>query len=294
MPPSARRWIAIAIAVALGAALAAAGAQGGLAVGGVPLLVLAVTAAYAIQWIVFIPSFAASTERFFDLTGSLTYLAVTLGLALLAQPGPRGWLLCAMVMIWAIRLGSFLFARVSREGGDGRFDELKTSLPAFLSVWTIQGLWVTATALAAWIAISNGSDAPIGWLSWLGVAIWLAGFALEVIADLQKSRFRADPANRGEFIRTGLWSRSRHPNYLGEILLWVGVAVVAAPSFGGAGGASAWQWVGLISPLFVAFLLTRVSGIPLLERRAAAKWGEREDYRDYLRTTPALLLRLRS
>jgi steroid 5-alpha reductase family enzyme len=91
------------------------------------------------------------------------------------------------------------------------------------------------------------------------VLLWVLGWALEVIADAQKSRFNADVANRGRFINTGLWSRSRHPNYFGEILLWVGVAVVAFPVLHG------WQYVTLLSPFFVAFLLTRVSGIPLLE-----------------------------
>lgn len=286
MSVTGRRWIAIIVAVLIGSALAAAGSWSGGAIGGVPLVVLAVAATFLIQWAVFVPSWLARTERFFDLTGSATFVVITFGLACIVSTDARGWLLCAMVGAWALRLGTFLFVRVLRDGGDGRFDELKASLPAFLSVWTMQGLWVTATALGAWIAIADRQGRPLGWLSWLGLAVWVTGFALEALADAQKRRFRANPANRGEFIREGLWSRSRHPNYFGEILLWIGVMIVAAPTFDG------WQWVGVLSPAFVALLLLRVSGIPILERRARERWGDREDYREYVRSTPVLVPRL--
>ena len=116
--------------------------------------------------------------------------------------------------------------------------------------------------------------------------IWLTGFTIEVMADRQKSRFRADPANRGRFISTGLWSRSRHPNYFGEITLWVGILLIAAPTLRG------WQWVAVLSPLFVTVLLTRVSGIPLLEKKADTKWGDDPAYQEYKASTPVLIPRL--
>jgi steroid 5-alpha reductase family enzyme len=120
----------------------------------------------------------------------------------------------------------------------------------------------------------------------LGVIVWLIGFAIEVVADTQKRRFRADPANAGRFISTGLWSRSRHPNYFGEILLWSGVALMAVPTLSG------WRWVVLISPVFVWLLLTRVSGVPLLEARAAARFGDDLAYGAYVKHTPVLVPRL--
>lgn len=278
----------VPLLVLLAAALAAAGSQGGATVGGVPVFAIAVTVAFAIQWLVFVPSYLARTERFFDLTGSVTYIAVTLGVLLLA----RGWdarrvLLAVLVLVWAVRLGTFLFGRVSRSGADDRFDEIKGSFPRFLAVWTIQGLWVSVTAAAAWIAISASRQVSIDVFALVGLLLWAAGFAVEVTADRQKSRFRADDAHRGRFISTGLWSRSRHPNYFGEILLWIGVAVIALPVLQG------WQWVGLVSPVFVAVLITRVSGVPLLEAKADAKWGGQPDYEEYKRTTPVLVPRLR-
>ncbi|MEX8057019.1 DUF1295 domain-containing protein [Microbacterium sp. 16-032] len=278
--------VAVVVALVVGAGLAVAGSFRGAQVGGIPVFAIAVTAAFVIQFLVFIPSAVRRTERFFDLTGSLTFIAVSIALALLAPAqDTRGWILAAMVVVWAARLGSFLFARVHRAGTDGRFDEIKTNPLRFFQVWCIQGLWVALTASAAWIAMSaDAADrAPLDGFAVAGIVVWLAGMVFEVVADLQKQAFRANPANKGEFIRTGLWSRSRHPNYFGEILVWVGVFVVAVPVLQG------WQWVAVLSPLFVVLLLTRVSGIPLLEKRADERWGDRADYRAYRDRTPVLI-----
>lgn len=279
--------LAVPMVVLLGAGLAAAGSQGGATMAGLPVFAVAVVTAFVIQWVVFVPSYVARTERFFDLTGSVTYIAVTVGVLLAGSWDARRVLLAVLVLVWAVRLGVFLFGRVSRSGADDRFDEIKGSFPRFLAVWTIQGLWVSVTAAAAWIAISASRQVGIDAFAVVGFVLWAAGFAVEVVADQQKSRFRADPANRGRFISTGLWSRSRHPNYFGEILLWIGVAVIALPVLEG------WQWVGLVSPVFVAVLIIRVSGIPLLEAKAEAKWGGQPDYEAYKQTTPVLVPRLR-
>lgn len=281
--------IAIVVALVIGALVALAGSQGGAVLGGIPLFALAVAAAFAIQILAFIPAMILRTERFFDLTGSLTFLAISVALVLLTPlPDARSWILAAMVVLWAARLGSFLAMRVHRAGSDGRFDEIKGSPVRFLQVWVIQGAWVSITAAAAWIAISTdaGARAPIGWLTVVGIVVWALGMVIEIVADAQKSAFRADPRNKDEFIRTGLWSRSRHPNYFGEIVIWIGVFITAAPVLAG------WQWVAILSPLFVILLLTRVSGIPLLEARAEKKWGDRADYAEYRESTPALIPRL--
>lgn len=281
--------IAIIVALVIGALVALAGSQGGATVGGIPLFAIAVAAAFAIQILAFIPAMLLRTERFFDLTGSLTFLAISAALVLMTpMPDARSWILAAMVILWAARLGSFLAMRVHKAGSDGRFDEIKGSPVRFLQVWVIQGAWVSITAAAAWIAISTdaASRAPIGWLTVVGIIVWVAGMTIEIVADAQKSAFRADPRHKDEFIRTGLWSRSRHPNYFGEIVIWVGVFLTAAPVLGG------WQWVAILSPLFVILLLTRVSGIPLLEARAEKKWGDRADYVEYRENTPSLIPRL--
>jgi len=279
--------ITFIVLVIIGILVALAGSQGGASAFGLPLFALAVGLAFLIQWLVFIPSFVKQTEKFFDLTGSLTYISVsTLAILFSPEPDSRSVLLYALVFIWAVRLGTFLFRRIQKAGKDDRFDELKPNFLRFLNVWTIQGLWVTFTMAAALVAITSATRKGLDLFAAIGFLVWLIGFTIEVAADAQKGAFSANPENKGRFISTGLWARSRHPNYFGEITLWVGVAIIALPVLQG------WQWVALISPVFVTLLLTRVSGVPLLEAKADKKWGGQEDYEKYKKNTPVLIPRL--
>ncbi len=282
--------VAIAAAVLIGGAMAWAGSQGGAALRGVPVFALCVGIAYLVQWLVFVPSYLMRTEHFFDITGSLTYISVMLFAVFASgKATPRSLVLTALVLVWAVRLGSFLFRRVRRAGKDERFDHIKNSLPEFLMTWTLQGLWVSLTLAAALGAVtSDEASGALDGFALAGLAVWLVGFAFEATADAQKNRFRRDPANKGTFIRSGLWALSRHPNYFGEIVLWVGIAVIAFPALGG------WQYATLISPLFVYLLLTRVSGIPLLEKKAEERWSGQAEYEEYKRTTPVLVPKLRA
>lgn len=277
--------LAITLVVLLmGAGIALAGSRGGASVGGIPVFALLVGFAFAIQIVAFVPAFILQSERFYDLTGSLTYISLTIVAAVLAGPlDARSALLTGLVIVWALRLGTFLFRRVMRSGKDSRFDTIKPSFVRFLNVWVIQGLWVTLTAAAVWTAITSSNRAPIDALALAGIAVWLLGFGIEAAADLQKSRFRAEPANKGRFIHTGLWSWSRHPNYFGEITLWIGMALIALSALKG------WQLVTLISPVFVFLLITRVSGVPLLEKHADATWGGQDDYESYKARTSVLV-----
>ncbi len=277
---------AVILSILVGLGVAWAGSQGGGTVLGIPIFALAVGMAFVIQWLVFIPSYLLRNESFYDLTGSITYISVTV-VALLLSPkvDGRSILLLALVVIWAARLGTFLFRRIRKAGKDARFDELKTSFPRFLLTWTLQGLWVSLTLAAALAAITTTTRKELDLFALIGFLVWALGFAFEVVADAQKSRFRADPANKGKFIQIGVWAWSRHPNYFGEIVLWTGVAIIALPILRG------WQWIALISPVFVTLLLTRVSGVPILERRADEKWGGQEDYEAYKKRTPVLIPR---
>jgi steroid 5-alpha reductase family enzyme len=266
--------------------IAVAGSQGGQLVAGLPVFALCVALAFVVQWVVFVPSFLRQTERYFDLTGSLTYIGVALAaVGLSPERDERSLLLLALVVIWAARLGTFLFRRIREAGKDDRFDALKPSFLRFLAVWTVQGLWVSFTLAAALAAVTTSAREPLGAFGLLGAVIWLMGFCIEAVADWQKGRFRADPANRDRFIDSGLWAWSRHPNYFGEIVLWLGVAVIATPVLSG------WQWLTLLSPVFVALLLTRISGVPVLERKADARWGGQPAYESYTARTPVLIPR---
>jgi steroid 5-alpha reductase family enzyme len=278
--------IALTLADLIAVGIAWAGSQGSASVRGVPIFALAVGLAFVIQWLAFIPAYLLQTEKFFDLTGSLTYISVTTMAVLLSPVADgRSILLLVMVVIWATRLGTFLFGRVLQQGKDARFDDIKPSVFRFLNTWNLQGLWVTLTLSAALAAITTTTRRRLGWFAAIGAIVWALGFAVEVLSDAQKSRFRADPENKGRFIRSGLWAWSRHPNYFGEIVLWIGVAMVTLPVLRG------WQWATLISPLFVTLLLTRSSGIPMLEKRGDEKWGGQADYEAYKERTPVLVPR---
>lgn len=284
--------LVILISSALAAGVSFAGGDGGASVGGVSVFVICAAVAFAINWIAFIPANISKTERYYDLTGSVTYLTVIALAVVLSsisndsgEMSLRALLVAGMVVIWALRLGTFLFSRISRDGKDDRFDEIKTNPIRFFLTWTLQGLWVVLTAACALAIITGGNQTSMGALGWLGAFIWLFGFVVEVVADRQKSAFKKDPANSGRFISSGLWSWSRHPNYFGEMLLWFGVAVMAIPVLHG------WQWVCLISPVFVYALIAHVSGVNQLEAKADRKWGEDPDYLIYKRNTSELVLR---
>jgi steroid 5-alpha reductase family enzyme len=281
-----RALVALPIVLVIAIVLAFAGSQKSAEVSGIPLFALCIGLAFLIQWVAFIPAFINQTETFYDLTGSFTYVTlVAVAVLLTPETDARSVLLLALVAVWAVRLGSFLFRRIRRAGSDERFDNIKPSFTRFLLAWTLQGLWVSFTLAAALAAITSKTKQELGILAVIGLLVWLLGFGIEVLADWQKSRFRADPENTGKFINTGLWSWSRHPNYFGEIVLWIGVAIIALPVLAG------WQLLTLISPVFVTILLTRISGVPLLEARADEKWGGQADYEDYKTRTPVLIPR---
>ncbi len=280
-----RRSLIIVPTIALLVALA--GSYNGQRINGISIFMICVGLAFLINWLAFIPAYRSQTEKYYDLTGTLTYISVTItALVLSKNTDTRSVMLVALVMVWAIRLGSFLFRRIQQSGKDDRFDKIKPDFFRFLNAWGIQALWVTLTSAPAIIAITAMKRVDIGVFAIIGFIVWIIGFSIEVVADAQKTQFRKNPANKGKFIQTGLWSRSRHPNYFGEIVLWIGVTIIAVPVLQG------WQWVALISPVFVTLLLTRVSGVPMLEAKAEKKWGGQADYEAYKAETPVLVPKL--
>ena len=275
---------AIVIAIVVGALVSWAGSDSGSTVNALPIFALCGALAFVINWLAFIPAALKQTERYYDLVGGITYISVTLfAVALSGELDLRATLVAAMVMFWSLRLATFLFRRISRDGKDSRFDNIKNRPLRFFMAWTIQGLWVLLTAAAALAVITGGVREPLGAIGIAGIAVWSIGILIEIVSDRQKSNFRSNPDNKGKFINTGLWAWSRHPNYFGEIVLWTGMAIIAVPVLHG------WQWATLISPVFVTFLLTKVSGIPLLEEKADQRWGGQDDYEEYKRRTPVLV-----
>ncbi len=238
-----------------------------------------------IQILFFIPSYLLKTERLYDLVGSSTYIVLTT-IAYLSVPNKSvtDTILFLFISIWGIRLGTYLFRRILRDNDDVRFEKAKKNFFWFLQYWIGQALWVSITSCAAVIAILKTESNSINNILILGVLIWVIGFTLEVIADLQKSKFKKKQNTNKTFISTGLWSKSRHPNYFGEITLWVGIYIISFSSF------SDIEFLTVISPIFVYILLTRMSGINMLEKIADERYGHLPEYIIYKEETPILFI----
>lgn len=240
---------------------------------------------FGIQWACWVFAAALKTEKFYDLAGSLTFILLTAqSFKELRLPSTRQKVNSGMVMIWAIRLGTFLFSRVLREGKDSRFDVVKNKPGLFWIYWTIQGVWILSTLSPTLIVNSKKvADDKITTQDYAGWGLWIAGFLLEVIADYQKTQFRHNPENAGKWISSGLWSVSRHPNYLGEILMWLGLYVSSSSVLRG------WEHLSVVSPVLLTLLITRLSGIPPLEAAGRRRWGGDPGYQAYLSNTAKLI-----
>ena len=252
---------------------------------GIEVVKNAVLLAFIIQWILFVPAYLLQTEKFYDISGSITYISVV-SYCFLNNYDPLflnigNIILSIIIIIWALRLGTFLFIRIKKAGEDIRFREIKKSPTRFFMTWTLQGMWVSLCSACALAGVAKGII--INNYFYFGLAIFLIGFILEIIADNQKTKFRSNPENKDKFINSGLWKLSRHPNYLGEILLWLGISIISLSSLEGL------ELATLISPLFTYLLLVYVSGIRILEYNGYKKWGNLNSYKDYKKNTPRLI-----
>jgi len=252
---------------------------------GIQNITYAVLFIFLIHLVIFVPSYYFQTEKFFDLTGTISYVSSVLFIFFKSNTVESinlgSLTLSTFIIIWSLRLGTFLFLRIKKEGKDRRFNEIKKSFSWFFMTFSLSGMWVTICSICALTGIANGiifSSTTI-----IGIIIFTIGFAIEIIADSQKTKFRAKHENKDKFISSGLWKYSRHPNYLGEIILWLGISLISFSSLEG------YQYVTLISPIFTYLLLVNVSGINLLEKSGKKKWGHLESYKIYKNNTPRLI-----
>ena len=273
---------AILISIIAASVLILGGSQNSVYIASWPLFGLCGVLIFAIQWISFIPSYIYKTEKHFDLVGSLTYIAMAIFVLVNVNTDDvRSWIIALAVIIWAIRLGTFLFKRILSTGTDTRFDDIKINFLKLLMTWTLQGLWIFATFGAGLAAITSNEESTLGFVDFIGLSLFVIGLTIEIVADTQKSNFKKN--GTAGFINIGLWKYSRHPNYLGEILIWVGISILSITVLSG------WQYITLISPGFVILLLTKISGIPMLEKKSDMKWGHLKEYQNYKSQTPVLI-----
>ncbi len=237
---------------------------------------------FFLQWLAFVPAALFKTEKFYDLIGAITFIsACLLSLFLVYRFDFRSILLSTFLIVWASRLGWFLVSRMKKSNGDSRFDSIKHKPFRYFFVWTMQGIWITVCMSPVLTTITGETEVGLSITDLPGILLASLGFLIEVVADYQK-RVHRESYGAEAFINSGLWRFSRHPNYFGEILFWFGIVLLALPAMSGVGYMSA------TVPIFVYFLLTRVSGTVLLEKAAKRKWGNDPLYKDYVNETPLL------
>ena len=234
-------------------------------------------------------AYALKSGSLFDFTGSVAFIS-TASYSLLCGPNalqPRNAIATAMLCVWAGRLGSFLLAR-NLQHRDTRLDVFLESPRKLAYVWLAQAVWVSCGVLPL-LAI-NGSAAlraPLTRRDAAAAALFAIGLGAQVVADEQKRAFAADPANRGRFITSGLFSVVQHPNFAGQMLLNTSLMLFCAPALL---RSPHWSVRALVlCPLFEMLLLVRRTGIPPLHAKADAKWGSEPAYRRYVETTPLLV-----
>ena len=251
----------------------------------IPILKNVILYIFMIQWVLFIPAYFFRTEKFYDLAGSSTYIFSLSYVLYDSSENFTNLILGVAIIVWAVRLGTFLFFRIKKAGEDKRFKEIKQSPTRFFLAWSLQGMWVSMCSLCALTALSTEIGVVSNIYLYLGFGLFLFGFLTEIIADNQKSKFRSIAENKDKFINTGLWSKSRHPNYFGEILLWLGISIMSISSLSGL------QYLTLVSPVFTYLLLVYVSGVRLLEESGNKKWGHLDSYKEYKKNTPRLFFK---
>ncbi len=198
--------------------------------------------------------------------------------------GARKWLITLLASAWGLRLSTYLFIRNRGKGEDYRYQAMRRHwgprfpLISLFTVFGLQGLLMFIISVPLQVAQLSGMPEGLTWNDYLGAAVFAAGLGFEAVGDFQLARFKANPANAGRVMDRGLWRYTRHPNYFGDAVLWWGLFLIAA--------ARPANLAVIFSPVVMTFLLTRVSGVPLLERSLAKR---REGYADYIARTSSFI-----
>lgn len=237
-------------------------------------ILLALGISFAIQIFFFIFAASFKTDKVTDLSYGLTFILIAAYFLVTNETTTSNILLASMVIVWGLRLAAYLFIRILRTKTDMRFDGIRESFSKFAGFWTLQGLSVWAISLPT-IYFLNSAPSELTTLSYIGLAVWTMGILIEAIADQQKFVFKNNKDNKDKFIKSGLWGISRHPNYLGEMLLWWGIFIYTLPIISG------WGYLTIFGPIFITVLLLFVSGIPKLEKSYDERFGKTAEYKKY-------------
>lgn len=248
-------------------------------------LAAAAAAAYSWMFLLWIVSLIRRDSSIVDPAWGVSFVIAAAAATTVeaAWARPQALLILALLALWGFRLSGFLLVRNLGHGEDPRYAAWREQhgsrwwWRSLFQVFLLQGTILLIVSLVTIQPISEG-DSP-NWLAFVGAAVVVAGILIEAVSDAQLARFRRDASKRGQVLDSGLWKFSRHPNYFGESVVWWGFWFVAL----GSGGA----WWTVVSPLLMTWLLLKVSGVPMLEKRLEST---RPGYAEYARKTSAFVL----
>ena len=253
-----------------------------LSINEIPIVYLFTSSILILNSTFFLHSYIYKTDIFFDLVGSLSFLSIgVISLLLIPNIDANQILVFFLLLFWSLRLGPFLFIRRLGANNDERLEEFFKSPLSLYFLWSMNSLWVFFTSLSMIIIFSSPNENEFGLIQWLGLIVWVTGYVIEVISDSQKTKF--NKFNKGKFINIGLWKYIRHPNYLGEIIIWVGIFIISLNYIH-----SLTSFLSILSPIFVFLLLRFITGVPQLEARGKEKWGHLDEYNSYKEKTGLL------
>lgn len=245
-------------------------------------LIYGLIASLAINTVLFLVAYKLQSDKLTDISYAISFITLAMFYFVHAGGGIYNAVGFVLVTMWAARLGGFLLMRVMHVGKDQRFDGTRENFGKFAKFWIGQGFVAWLLMLPFGLGLSRIHNWT--WWALIGVAVWAVGFAVEATADAQKYSFRLDIQNKGKWIESGLWRYARHPNYFGEIAVWIGVYAYAFPAM------TNWQRVvGLVSPIGIAYVLIRISGVPPLELKAEKTWGKDPAYKAYKKRSRVLV-----
>lgn len=245
-------------------------------------ILLSLGIALGINVALFIPAYFFRTDTLTDFSYTLSFALAASSLYVLGSGGTAQLLVLIMVLLWALRLGGYLVIRIRRMKKDSRFDGMREDFFQFFKFFFFQGVAVFVILLPTTLLLGS-EPVELSTISYAGIAVFVFGLLFEAVSDYQKYAF-INSTGGGQFISSGLWKYSRHPNYFGEITVWVGLFLFALPALGGVTIA-----IGAVSPIFIAALIIFVTGIPMLEKKADERWGRDPAYEAYKAKTAKLV-----
>ena len=232
----------------------------------------------------FLFGFFRQSDKVTDLTYAVSFIVGSVLVMVVSGHYSLGNIvLVGMIGIWGLRLAGYLFRRIQQMGHDHRFDDMRPSPVRLGGFWTLQTITIWIVLLPTSLFIAAAGTESLSALQYIGIVLWFFGFVMETVADAQKTSFKSSPGNKGRFVRTGLWTSLRHPNYTGEILVWIGLFLFTIPALSGI------QFAAVVSPIWIAFLLIFVSGIPLLEKSWEKRYGGDPEWEAYKKRSDRLL-----